>query len=619
MKNKLNSKFILYIFIFSLSLFLVHVKNNITYAPSNTYEIYNSSDLLNAANLSKTNGYQDATFILKNDITISDEDQETLTQNNESVTFGSEELPFSGVFEGNGYTINKLRYASTLSPRYDTGLFSYTNGATIRNLTINDAEIYSDYRGGIVVGSATNTLIENVTVTNSHVFVSAINNVVTLITDGGIRGGALVGEATSTVLYNCEANNTIVNTNSTSGVAALAGKGLTLGGLVGISNDSTVEYSRVMGGKVSNYYDVAVGAVGGNVLYVGGVVGQMNGTSKVIDSFSTAELYYYCGTYVSVGAGNIGHIGGITAAMNGTTNEIYRSHYAGVATSRQYNAALVIPIIQNNVNISGIADEYDGGAVVNSYFKPSLNPNVSMNVLGSSSSTSSYGPLDDSKFVNKEFFQDQSWDFTGTIRRNTDYNSNHHNKWVIDMNQGIPVHGKSLSATFNFPNSGSVSIASSSLVSSNVTTNNPYVFAVQGYKPNELKTSVVANLNQNYKFISWYKVPNTYATSLDTDNEFFTNIFENYTEVSTDREYNNFEFADNDLYVARVKAKVAFHDVGGHIVDETGNVQLHYENYYDYLDKLPDVKPITSLTSTFIGWTTIPYNGNQGYDVITNT
>ena len=77
---------------------------------------------------------------------------------------------------------------------------------------------------------------------------------------------------------------------------------------------------------------------------------KMKNSSKVIDSFSTAHLEYYCGTYVSVGAGNSGHIGGITAIMEGTSSEITRSHYAGTTKSQQYNAVLVIPIIQNNIN-----------------------------------------------------------------------------------------------------------------------------------------------------------------------------------------------------------------------------------------------------------------------------
>ena len=170
-------------------------------------------------------------------------------------------------------------------------------------------------------------------------------------------------------MYDCEVNNCWIRSNNTSGVAALAGKPLTLGGLVGCAEGSTIEYSRVIGdtpydenaptglaaagtdtGKtlIKIYYDVAVGAVGGNTLYVGGIAGRIwsddNGDgdkgTAIIDCFSTAEMNYYCATYVSVLGVNVGHIGGITAEVWDDNCSITRCHYAGRATSYQYNGAL---------------------------------------------------------------------------------------------------------------------------------------------------------------------------------------------------------------------------------------------------------------------------------------
>lgn len=615
------------IFIFVLSFLLVANLLPYSLAASTVHEIYNFNDLMTYAELSRQSGYQDHTYLLQSNITITPENQTTIENSSyKYLSFGSSDVPFTGTFDGNGYTISNLSYDRSISGnKYDTGLISQTgNGAVVRNLTIDNANIDAVYRGGIVIGYSTGTLVENVTVKNSHISLSAADNILTLITDGGVRGGAIIGDASSTVLYNCEGNNNFVNINNTSGVAALAGKGLTVAGLVGISQDTTVEYSRVYGGTVKNYYDVAVGALGGNSLYVGGIVGQMRGTSKVIDSFSTASLEYYCATYVGVGAGNVGYLGGITGKMDGQNNEIYRSHYAGEATSRQYNAALVIPIIQDDLNISGITESYDGGAVVSVYFKPSLNPDVNMKVLGDTNSTTAYGPLDDAKYVDKSYWETQGYDFLGNQKRTSSYNNNHYNKWVIDNNLNIPVHGKSVSATLDFAGAGTVTIASSDLVSSSVSTTNPYVFATQGMTVNERTSSVTATANAGYEFIGWYKLARINAWQLDEDYSFFEEVFNNNSIVSNNASYSNVSVEDNNLFIARYKGRVLFHDINGDLIGTNGTPKLAEgsEDYYYYNDLLPEVSPYNSPSNPsarLIGWTTIASSEvGGGYSSITS-
>lgn len=626
MKHKVKT-LKLAMFVFALAFFLILPSLKKSLAVNEIHEIYTFSDLVNAASLSRTSGHEDDTYILMANIEITEENQtELLNSDFKHISFGSTDLPFTGTFEGNGYSISNLKYESTLAAKSDTGLFASTGeNASIKNLTIKNAEIRSDYRGGIIAGYAENTLFENIKIEDSHLFVAASNNVLTLVTDGGIRGGAIVGEAIDSVLYNCESNNTRVNTNNTSGVAALSGKGLTLGGLVGTASNTLVEYSRVIGGLVKNYYDVAVGALGGNTLYVGGIVGKMKNSSVIIDSFSTAELYYYCATYVSVGAGNAGHIGGVAAAMEGNQNEIIRSHYAGVATSRQYNAVLVIPIIQNNVNISGIVDVYEGGAITNSYFKSSLNPDVEMHVLGDDSSTSSYGPISDERYSSNNFWQTQSYDLTGTIKRTSTYSDNHYNKWVIDKELGIPIHGKSVSATLDFPNAGVVTIKETQLINKSVSTQNPYIFAVQGLEPNEYNINLSATENEGYKFISWYKIPNIAAWSLNESYDFFEDMFPKYSPISTEKDLINISANDNNLFVAYYKARVLFYDVNGEIIDRTtGNpvTMIRDEDWYDYNDEIPEVIPSNqpiSANAKLIGWTTVRSNESGGsYSAITS-
>ena len=602
--------------VFVLALFAVFWATNGSFATGRTYEIYTVTDLKNAAQQSRIAGYEDDTYVLMNDITITAEDQRIIDNSDTKyITFGSSDLPFSGTFDGNGYTISNLAYykdTAGIVNAWDTGLIAQSDGATIKDLTVDNAHIESIFRGGIVVGKATNTRIENVTVKNSHLSLAAADNIVTLVTDGGVRGGALAGDVFDSVVYNCESENTRVVLNNTSGVAALSGKGLTTAGLVGILNNSTLEYSRVIGGDVKNSYDVAVGALGGSTLYVGGIVGQMQNASKIIDSFSTAELYYYCATYVGVGAGNTGQLGGITAKMDGANNEIYRSHYAGSASSRQYNGLLVVPIIQNNVNVSGLVEVYDGGAVVNSYFKPSASPGVDMKVLGNSSSTSAYGPLTDAQYTDKEYWESVDYDFTGTTRRNTAYNSNHENKWVMDYTKGIPVHGHSAAATFDFPDAGSVSIAPTALMSGTASTNTPYTFAVQGFKTTEHSIDLTATANSGYRFVNWYKVPDVTAWQTQADHAYFDNIFNNYQPIAgAGTNYTDAPTDDNDLFVARYQARVLYHDINGSIIDaNTGNSKASAtdDDWHYYADTISSVKPTnapTSSTAKLVGWASI--------------
>ena len=625
MKNKVNT-FKLSLILVALFFFLILPSLPNSLATNQTHEIKTFEDLMNYANLSRQTGYNEDTYILTNDIVITEENQKTLeSQSIKYITFGSSEIPFKGIFDGNGYRISNLKYDANAAAISDTALFTNTDsGAVIRNLVIENASIDADYRGGIIAGYSKGTTFENIIINNSKLSISASNNVLSLITDGGIRGGAIVGEAEDSILYNCESNNTTVITNNTMGVAALSGKGLTLGALVGISSNTLIEYSRVYDGLVKIYYDVAVGALGGNTLYVGGIAGRIKNSSQIIDSFSTAELYYYCATYVSVGAGNSGHIGGITAVMEGTSNEIIRSHYAGKATSSQYNAVLVIPIIQNNVNISGIANIYDGGSVVNTYFKPSINSDVKMNVLGNSTSTSSYGPISDEKYQDEDFWQEKFYDLYGNIKRSSKYNDKHYNKWVIDKNKNIPIHGKTVSATLDFKNAGKVSILETELIKSSVSTANPYKFAVQGLKPSEFRINLKAEENNGYRFVGWYKMPNVTAWQLEESHEYFTEIFNNNEIISTEKEYNNVSTDNNNLFVGRYKASVIFHDIKGNIINTNGEVinEITDDDWYNYEDNLPDVKPInepTSENAKLIGWTTIKSNeSGGGYSSITS-
>ena len=151
----------LFLISIALSFFFCHGIKNVQ--ADDVYEIHNSSELAYYALMTHTSEYQNTNFKLVADITISEEDQAVLEQSDYSaLSFGTSDYPYQGVFDGNGHTISNLKYNATKGMDHDNGLFSYTDGATIKNLIIDNAEIRSYFRGGVFVGYANNTRIENV-------------------------------------------------------------------------------------------------------------------------------------------------------------------------------------------------------------------------------------------------------------------------------------------------------------------------------------------------------------------------------------------------------------------------------------------------------------------------
>lgn len=612
---------------------LVPAVAQIAVAEGKTYEIRDFEDLRNYAAMSQNADCDGITFLLMNDITITEENLATLE--NKPLYFGNHNCYFKGTFDGQGHTISGLTFKTGIAAEVDTALFAHTDGATIKNLTIDNAHLYADLLGGILIGHAKNTRVENVTIQKSDLSVDCADNALTLITDGGVIAGSVIGRAENCTLYNCEVNATRVHTAATGAIQALGGKGLYMGALVGSAEGTTIEYCRVINGSsVKNSYDVAVGALGGNKVYAGGITGQIKTNTKIIDSFSTASLYTYCATYVSVGAGNVGYVGGITAASYGTGCEITRCHYAGNATSEQYNAVVVIPIIQKNKNVSGIAQRIEDSAptVTGTYFRPSDSPETTMNVMGNSTSTEEYGPKDDTLYADRSFWAGHDYDFTGTVTRSSSYNENHTNKWVMDYELGIPVHGQSVAAGFDFPNAGSVTIGVTDLVNTTVTTDDAYDFAVQGFKPTTTgyMVDLSAAVNANFRFVEWYRIPNVTAFSAPEGHEYFSELMAQGNKVSSNAACSKAECVDNDLFLAHMEALVRFHDINGDVIDTTGNDYADGsdgtaddKNWYSFEQALPDVVPATHLPESanarLIGWTTEKSaEAGGGYSAIAN-
>lgn len=663
----------------------------------NEYHIKNENDFLACVALSRERDTSGWHVYLDNDIELDGEDMKAIVSNTvKHLSFGNKEHPFKGVFDGQNHTVKGLDYANNmLDPERDTGFFAETDGATIKNFLVKDANIWADFRGGIIVGKAVNTRFENVMVMESTLHVTCANNMLNVITNAGFEGGLIAGELDGCTLYNCEVRGGRAVNNTTSGVQAIGGEGLYMAAFAGYVKNSTIEYCRVTPTRkengsiaekgmtdVTNKYDVAVGALGGNNVYASGFVGCMAGNAKIIDCFSTAQCYSYAASYVGVVAVTRAWTGGLAGRiLTEKGNELVRSHFAGDLSSRQYNPIAVIPIIQNDVNLGGIAARAnkDDATVTECYFKPSVslsgnsqgNPaKKKIPSFGGDGTTAGdgYGPWDDERYTTRELWEEHDYDFcAGTMRSTANDDSlggQHTNEWAMDYKLNIPVHGQSVKATIDFPGAGTATIEATKLGIDQATTD-PYAFAVsavlagtaQGLAQGDTsvtfkqdtsaKPEGLSEANGGYRFMGWFREPDVRVNRIGQDNSWFNgktdadavkdgkrvqdNTKHEATSIYTaDNGKDHAEsegFKGNDLFIASYEAQVLFYNVNGETLNwEDGKAHDKSTDWYRYGVGLTPTAPADrgslSTTATFIGWTTQPNvdkSMNGAYAAITST
>lgn len=682
----------------AIALCCVMVLPAVAHAEDQTeFHITNRDDFLACVALSRQRDTSQWRVYLDNDIVLNDADMNAIVADTvKHLSFGNKEHPFKGVFDGQNHTVTGLNYANNmLDPERDTGFFAETDGATIKNFLIKDANIWADFRGGIIVGKAVNTSFENVMVMESTLHVTCANNMLNVITNAGFEGGMIAGELNDCNLYNCEVRGGRAVHNTTAGVQALGGEGLYMAAFAGYVKNSTIEYCRVTPTRnedgsiakngmtdVTNKYDVAVGALGGNNVYASGFVGCMAGDAKIIDCFSTAQCYSYAASYVGVISVTRAWTGGLAGRiLTKEGNELVRSHFAGDLSSRQYNPIAVIPIIQNDVNLGGIAARANKGdaTVTECYFKPSVS--LSGNSQGDAAKKKipsfggdgttkgdSYGPWDDERYITRELWEQHDYDFCAGTKRSTDNDNalggQHYNEWTMDYRLNIPVHGQSVKATIDFPGAGTATIEKTKLGKDQATAD-PYAFAVsavlagtaQGLAQGDTsvtfrqdtsaKPEGLSEANGGYRFMGWFREPDVRVNRIGQDNSWFDGKTdakaadagkqvqknEEHDKTSTYTADNGKDhdasegFKGNDLFIASYEAQVLFYNVKGETLDWHDGVKHDASvDWYRYgvglTPAAPDDRGSLSPTATFIGWTTQPNdekNMNGAYAAITST
>ena len=292
---------------------------------------------------------------------------------------GTEDIPFEGVFNGNGYAIKNFNYVAD-EPVYFVGLIGCAQNATVKNLTVENAtvEFASDAEGvggtiGVVVGGLYGTsTLENITVKGDVKVVGELDK------KGAGRIGAVVGgnQGTNNVTVKnvrVEANagsfvkgnnaiggisgqlqGTATFVNCYSNIEVIAGQYFA-GGIEGLSaaastftNCQSAGNVSVVAGRAGNANDLyRVGAITGgwadgkgktlvltNCSYTGTISGQ-DAAGAVAETLDCAG---YVGRGYAAAAGSNVSVNGVVYAYKG--NGVYESTGAEVKDADELKAAL---------------------------------------------------------------------------------------------------------------------------------------------------------------------------------------------------------------------------------------------------------------------------------------
>lgn len=172
--------------------------------------------------------------------------------------YGSKNIPFCGEFDGAGYTISGIDCEGN-------GLFSLTQGATIKNLVLKDCTFDGgEFNTGSIVGNAYSTTIYNCHVIGGNVSAKSPERGSNIIERRGCIGG-LAGYCKGSEIINCSNSSEII------------GDGLDVGGLVGL-----------LSGDVCNSYNA--GAV--KAVYSGGIIGTSDSNTTVQNCYNIGNAKY---------------------------------------------------------------------------------------------------------------------------------------------------------------------------------------------------------------------------------------------------------------------------------------------------------------------------------------
>jgi hypothetical protein len=265
------------------------------------YKIGSAADLLTLA--ADANDY-DANFILTADINLAASGPFTtavIAPDTNNTNYSFEGTAFSGVFDGNGYTISNLIIDTDGAGNDYLGLFGYVGpGGEIKNLSLEDVSISGgddSYRFGSLAGFNNAGTISNCYSTGN-------------VTDGFAAGelGGLIG-CNDGDINDCRSTVNIRGGDDSSDLGGLAGNNY---------------------GNISNCSSSGTASGGDSSDYIGGLAGRNSG-GAISDCYASGK----------VNAGNSSqYFGGLTGRNYGIISNCYSTGAVTGGTAAQYLGGL---------------------------------------------------------------------------------------------------------------------------------------------------------------------------------------------------------------------------------------------------------------------------------------
>ena len=171
---------------------------------------------------------------------------------------GSAALPFTGTYDGNGFSIDNLTITSSGNA---VGLFGVTTGATLKDISLSDLQVIGDRQVGGLVGLLDGGTVENAQVQATVTGLCTNNS--TNCSVGGLVGH--VDDSVATVISGSWTSGVVTATvsvvNSTYGraVGGLVGSAAPLALMIGDSYSTAQVSGYDLVGGLLGYYDEPLG------------------------------------------------------------------------------------------------------------------------------------------------------------------------------------------------------------------------------------------------------------------------------------------------------------------------------------------------------------------------
>jgi len=252
---------------------------------------------------------------------------------------GTSLSPFTGIINGNGYTINNL-YINRLSTSYQ-GLFGYIGtGSVINNIQLEDINVSGNSDVGGLVGYQNGGSISS---SYSSGFVFGMSSRVSGLVGYGDSGSISSSYSTGFVSGTSYVGGLVgycdgVSISSSYSTGSVSGTS-SIGGLVGNQSSGSISSSystgsvsgtSSIGGLVGYQYNGTIslsystGFVSGTS-YVGGLAGQSKGT--ISNSYSLGDVYRSSGTSTTYFGGFVGLNNYRTITNCYSTGRVYSSNW----------------------------------------------------------------------------------------------------------------------------------------------------------------------------------------------------------------------------------------------------------------------------------------------------